>query len=197
MKSRVFLRVAGLAAIIGGFIWIFKGAALAVLPSGNPGRQQYRSSQSFMPWFGCGLACIGIAMAGLYRTTPVKTAFQRWSLRLAVLGSFLYCLGTLSRMSMNLSVQWEPVQPIGLLLAIVGMLLSSISVLRARVLPYWCRVLMLLGSLCLLIFNDQFITAWSSVPFGAVWIALGIYLAGAPLPEKQGVDRRSGMGSFL
>jgi hypothetical protein len=175
LKKVVFL-ITGLTALLGGIIWLCVGFKLSMLPPGNPGYNLYRNSQLFMPWFGYGMACIGIGLVGLYVSAKGVVQFAQWSLIVSLIGSFLYLFGTISRLSMNLSVQYEAAQPIGFLMTIFGILFFNISLLRSKLLPSWCRVLLILSVGSLLIFNDQFITSWSSVPFGISWIGLSVYL---------------------
>ncbi|MGC5326679.1 hypothetical protein [Brevibacillus sp. SYSU BS000544] len=175
MKRVVFL-ITALSALIGGMIWLRMGFELSMMPPGNPDAQIYRSSQSLMPWFGCGIACIGIGLAGLYASLKDAKRSARWALNVTLLGSFLYLFGTISRISIDLSIQYEAAQPIGFLITIAGLLFFSVSMLKSQLLPFWTRVLLLLSSVSLLIFNDQFITAWSSVPFGISWMGLSVYL---------------------
>ncbi|WP_188178557.1 hypothetical protein [Paenibacillus sedimenti] len=176
MLKRVVFLITALSALIGGMIWLRMGFELSLMPTGNPKDQVYRSSQSFMPWFGCGIACIGVGLVGLYVSVKDAGRFVRWALIGTLLGCFIYLYGTISRISMNLSIQYEAAQPIGLLVTIAGLLFFSVSMLRSQLLPLWTRVLLLLSSVSLLIFNDQFITAWSSVPFGISWMGLSMYL---------------------
>lgn len=176
MLKRVLFLIAGLSAFIGGIIWLRMGFELSLLPAGNPKDQVYRNSQSVMPWFGCGIACIGVGLTGLYVSVKDAGRLTRWALVGALLGCFVYLYGTLSRISMNLSIQFEAAQPIGLLVTIAGLSIFSVSMLKSQSLPSWTKVLLLLSSVSLLLFNDQFITAWSSVPFGISWMGLSAYL---------------------
>jgi hypothetical protein len=59
---------------------------------------------------------------------------------------------------------------------ILGMLLLGIAILRAAVLPAWAVVLLIIGTLALLGFNDQNARALMAVPFGIAWLAVGYTL---------------------
>ncbi len=48
--------------------------------------------------------------------------------------------------------------------------------LRARVHPNQVGIALLLAAFFLLLFNDQFVTAWSAVPFGLTCIFLAIMM---------------------
>jgi hypothetical protein len=173
----------------GGAIWVWKGSELSVLSPANPEIGYYRSSHFvIMPWLGFGLACIGIGLTGLFVLLSQAGRFTRLSFVVALIGCFLYFFGTLTRLSMDLSIEFEPTQPIGIIMSIIGLLLFSISMLRLKLLPLICRLLLLISALSLLIFNDQYITSWSSIPFGLSWIGLGLFLffkfKASPLRKK-------------
>ena len=64
----------------------------------------------------------------------------------------------------------------GLLALIVGFVLLGVAVLRARVLPRWAAILLIVGSLAMLGFNDQNWQALMTVPNGLAWMAVGYAL---------------------
>ena len=64
----------------------------------------------------------------------------------------------------------------GLLALIVGFVLLSVAVLRARALPRWAAILLMVGSLAKLGFNDQNWQALMAVPNGLAWMAVGCVL---------------------
>ncbi len=64
----------------------------------------------------------------------------------------------------------------GVLALVVGFALLGIAVLRARVLPRWAAVLLIIGSLAMLAFNDQNAQALMAIPFGIAWAAVGYVL---------------------
>jgi hypothetical protein len=64
----------------------------------------------------------------------------------------------------------------GVLALVAGFVLLGIAVLRARVLPRWAAVLLVVGSLAMLGFNDQNARALMAIPFGIAWMAAGYVL---------------------
>ncbi len=64
----------------------------------------------------------------------------------------------------------------GVLALVVGFVLLGIAVLRARVVPRWAAVLLIVGTLAMLGFNDQNALALMAIPFGIAWIAVGYVL---------------------
>ena len=55
-------------------------------------------------------------------------------------------------------------------------MLLSVAVLRARVLPRWAAILLMVGSLAMLGFNDQNWQALMAIPYGLAWMAVGYVL---------------------
>jgi hypothetical protein len=64
-----------------------------------------------------------------------------------------------------------------LMLALVGgFVLLAITVLLAEVLPRWATVLLVVGYLAMLGFNDQTARALLAIPNGVAWSAVGYVL---------------------
>jgi hypothetical protein len=74
-----------------------------------------------------------------------------------------------------------------LLALIVGFVLLSVAVLRAGVLPRWAAILLVVGSLAMLGFNDQNWQALMAVPNGLAWMAVGYVL----WADREGVTRQA------
>ena len=68
----------------------------------------------------------------------------------------------------------------GVLALVAGFLLLGVAILRAGVLPRWAGVLLALGALSLLGFNDQNGQALLAIPFGLAWVATGYALWSGP-----------------
>ena len=64
----------------------------------------------------------------------------------------------------------------GVLALVIGFVLLGISVLRAGVLPRWAAVLLIVGTLAMLGFNDQNALALLAIPSGIGWVAVGYVL---------------------
>ncbi len=67
------------------------------------------------------------------------------------------------------------VLPGGLAL-VLGMLLLGIAILHAAVLPRWAGVLLIIGTLAMLGFDNQNARALMAVPFGIAWLGVGYTL---------------------
>jgi drug/metabolite transporter (DMT)-like permease len=144
----------------------------------------FRASTDVLPWLGVGLLLIALTAGALSRE-PFSRAesWQRWASRSVVVGAVLYACGHAFRQF--LSGAWEPAVPLGLLLSVASLLVLGGSLLRTRLLPSGVGAAVLLSALLLLAFNDQYLTAWLSVPFGAIWTLLGLYLLRQNVATKR------------
>jgi drug/metabolite transporter (DMT)-like permease len=139
-----------------------------------------------LPWLGFGLFLIGLTACALSRKPSSRAEFgQQWASRSVVLGAILYACGHAFRQF--LSGAWEPAVPLGLLLSVASLLVLGGSLLRTRLLPSGAGAAVLLSGLLLLAFNDQYLTAWMSVPFGAIWTLLGLHLLRQNVASTRGV----------
>lgn len=59
---------------------------------------------------------------------------------------------------------------------IIGVLLLGIAILQAAVLRRWAGVLLAVGALSMLAFNDQNARVLMAIPFGLAWAAVGYVL---------------------
>ena len=74
----------------------------------------------------------------------------------------------------------------GVLALVVGFVLVGLAVLRAKVLPRWAAVLLVVGSLAMLGFNDQNAQALMAILNGIAWMAAGYLLwSGKEKPVRQ------------
>ncbi len=64
----------------------------------------------------------------------------------------------------------------GVLALVVGFVLLGLAVLQAKVLPRWAAVLLIVGTLAMLGFNDQNARALMAIPNGFAWVAVGYVL---------------------
>jgi hypothetical protein len=64
----------------------------------------------------------------------------------------------------------------GGLAMLVGLLILGVVILRADILPRWSAVLLVLGTLAMLGFNDQDSRVLLAIPFGVAWMGVGYAL---------------------
>jgi hypothetical protein len=69
---------------------------------------------------------------------------------------------------------------------VVGFVLLGLAVLQARLLRRWAAVLLVVGPLAMLGFNDQNAQALMAIPNGIAWMAAGYLLwSGKEKPVRQ------------
>lgn len=61
----------------------------------------------------------------------------------------------------------------GVLALVVGLVLLGIAILAAGVLPRWAAMLLIVGALAMLGFNEQTVMALMAIPLGVAWVAVG------------------------
>jgi hypothetical protein len=64
----------------------------------------------------------------------------------------------------------------GVLALVVGFVLLGIAILAAGVLPKWAALLLIVGALGMLGFNEQTALALMAIPLGVAWVAVGYVL---------------------
>jgi hypothetical protein len=127
------------------------------------------------------LLLVAIGAAGLViriRDAGRFGTLARTGIVLGALGTALPVLGSLVQ-----GILFEgdyPLMPYfvipGVLALVAGFVLLGIAVLRAGVLPRWAAVLLIVGTLGMLAFNDQNALALVAVPNGIGWMAVGYVL---------------------
>lgn len=65
---------------------------------------------------------------------------------------------------------------LAVLALILGFVLLGIAILVAGVLPRWAALLLIVGALAMLGFNEQTALALMAVPLGVAWVAVGYVL---------------------
>ncbi|MCH6266108.1 hypothetical protein [Neobacillus citreus] len=178
MKVNRF-RFHALLLFIGGLVWVIVGTRLALSPPGNPALDIYRDSKGSMPLLSIGMLFITSGMVIFYRELFLHKGLAKFAFILIQSGSVLYFIGHSLRQFLNGA--WEPAAPVGFIMLIIGMFLFGLRSIKVKSLPVPISYSILISSLCLLFFNDQFFTAWMSVPFGLIWIAIGGALFFKPL----------------
>jgi hypothetical protein len=171
MKTKVLIFVS-LLGIIGGLIWLIFGSLLASTPPAVPG-VSYRNASDFNPTSGTGTLLLGIGMVGVLFALKHKGKGEMIGSVLFIVGSLFFFIGTMFRIHLNGG--FEPLKPIGFLLCLLGLFIFTFILFRKKSLPKYKQILFLICFISLLLFNDQYLTAWSSVPFGLSWIIIHIF----------------------
>lgn len=64
----------------------------------------------------------------------------------------------------------------GLLAMVIGLMLLGVAILRSRVLPRWAAALLIIGALAMLASNEQTSRVLLVIPLGVAWVAVGYVL---------------------
>lgn len=187
MPARL-IRWSGLAAMLGGLLWIAFAVRLAALPEGCisaacelPGRTMRPLDSVVAALFLAAGVCTALAVTGLLLRAQAAGALGR----LGQVGLLLLGVGTLLVVTALLIQQFLyggdfPRMPVfiipGGLALVLGFLLVAVFTLRAGTLPRWVSALLLIGTLSLLGFNEQNAQALQAIPFGLAWIGVGYAL---------------------
>jgi hypothetical protein len=185
VSSSNTVRWSGLAAMMGGALFVVSAILITSMPRGciggecasRPMREAGVAGALLM------LALLLIVVGGAGLVIRVRNAGRLGSLGktgivVGAVGAALPVIGSLIQ-----GVLFDgdyPLMPYfvipGVLALVAGFVLLGITVLRARVLPRWAAVLLIVGTLAMLGFNDQNAQALMAIPTGIAWVAVGYVL---------------------
>lgn len=176
------VRWSGPAAVLGGILWVVAALVTASKPRGciadECASRAMRESGALVSLLTLvAVALIAVGLAGLIIFTMRSGSFGRIGragLVTILAGGALAAIGTVMN-AWDSSLVPAFIIP-GVLAIIVGFLLLGIALFMARVLPRWATVALVLGSLCMLGFNDQNAQVLFGIPFGIAWMATGYAL---------------------
>jgi hypothetical protein len=179
--SSNLIRWGGLAAMLGGLLWIVAAIITASKPRGCIGPAEcdvmaMRDTSDVAPLLLLALMLSAVGLAGMVIrawNTGRLDRLGQVSVALCAVGVMLLVLG----MGLNAisEVFWALV-PLGGLALVIGLALVGIAALRMEALPRWAAVLLIIGSLGMLGFNDQNAQVLMAIPFGIGWVAVGYAL---------------------
>ena len=178
--SSNLIRWGGAAAILGGILWIVPAIITAFKPRGCIGLEcdisamRDTSDVALFMLLALLLSAVGLAGVAIQaRNTGRFGRLTKAGVALYGVGVALFVLGMI--LTAISEVFWVLMLPAGLAL-IGGLVLTGIAVFKTRVLPRWVAVLLVIGSLAMLGFNDQTAEVLMAIPFGLAWIAVGYAL---------------------
>jgi hypothetical protein len=195
MSSSSLVRWGGLAAMVGGALFVVSALLIASMPRGcigdecalRPMRETGLAGAMLM----LALLLVVVGAVGLVIRVRNAGRFGRLAkagIVVAAVGAALPVIGGLVQ-----GVLFDgdyPLMPVfvipGVLALVVGFVLLGLAVLQARVLPRWAAVLLVVGSLAMLGFNDQNAQVLMAIPNGIAWMAVGYLLwSGKDEPTRQ------------
>jgi hypothetical protein len=169
MLTPKLVRWSGVAAILGGMLWIATLAITAMKPE-----HSRRGPGGFIVLLLAGLVLIAFGMVGIYVRQRGRSG---WLGTLApVVAGVGIAVTILGRVAVDVGLVPAIVFQAGLLTFIIGLLLFIISIFLANVLPRSAAFLLVIGTLALVVFNFGDERIWIGVLFGAAWIWLGYAL---------------------
>jgi hypothetical protein len=190
VRSRVVassksVRWSGLAAMLGGALFVVSAVVIASMPRGCIGDEcasrPMRETGAAGALLMLALLLVVIGAAGLVIRARDAGRFGRLGKTGIVLGAIGAALPVIG--SVIQGILFDGDYPLmtyfvipGVLALVVGFVLLGLAVLQAKVLPRWAAVLLIVGTLAMLGFNDQNSRALMAIPNGIAWMAVGYVL---------------------
>ncbi len=200
MTSSSFVRWSGLAAMLGGLLWVIATIIHAAKPRGciaeecafRPMRES-GALDGILTLLSVLLLAVGaVGLVILVRSAGRFRKAGKAGVFIGVVGAALLVIASLIQAIFfggDFLLMPYFVIP-GLLALVVGFLLLGIAILRAGVLPRWVAVLIIVGALAMLGANEQTARVLLMIPFGLAWVAVGYVLwSGVGAPTGQPAAR--------
>jgi hypothetical protein len=193
MSYSALIRWGGLAAMLGGTLWVIATLIHAAKPRGciaeecafRPMRET-GALGGVLTLLSVLLLVVGaVGLVILVRSGGRFGSVGKAGVLIGAVGAALMVIATLIQAIFfggDFPLMPYFVVP-GLLALVVGFLLVGIAILRSGVLPRWVAVLVIVGALAMLGANEQTARVLLMVPFGVASVAVGYVLwsgAGAP-----------------
>lgn len=190
MSTSGLIRGSGLAALLGGALWVVVFAIYALRASGPGAEPPYRSFEGLGIPGRLSLLLIALGFMGLDWPTWRGEGYGRLGRRLGRgLGRVGFGLALLGIFVIVGSGPSGTVGIIGVVVLMVASLLVGVAALLTSVLPRWGAIVLIVGSLTFFLFDTETARAWCAVPYGVAWIALGYLQWAGRGVELQGPTR--------
>ncbi len=185
MVAARIVRWGGLAAMLGGVLWVAWAILVARKPEGCVGAacdlpgSTVRGYGDLVPLLAAAVLLIAAGVAGLViraRTAGRFGRLGRWGLVIGAAGAALLATSVVVQelfFDGDFPLMPAFVIPGGLALA-VGFLLFAAAVLQ--VVPRWAGAVLIVGAVTLIGVNDQNARILLAVPFGVGWMGVGYAL---------------------
>lgn len=174
MASARLVRWGGVAAMLGGAVWLGAITLYGLQPEGPPGtwRRGWFSPNTAVA---LALALMFLGVLGIHARQRARAGWLGWAaVAVAALGLALMAAGRLA-VDVNLLPAW-PTMGIAMAVLFLGLLLLGASILRAGVLPRAAGGLLMVGVLAFFVGNFEDPSIWLFLLFGAAWVWLGYSL---------------------
>ena len=189
MRTR---KVTGVCSAVGGVAWVAACFAHNSLPqgcidegcSGHAMRGSSTLDTLLFDLAGVLLAVSGIGLLVLAHRSRRLGRLGALAGSTAALGLLLLAGAVVMSTVDN---NWEGMPGLvipGIGLLAIGLVLVTVVVLRARVVPIWLGCLLVATALLLPFANEQTSRVLLAVPFGVAWLVLGVVLLRDPAPAR-------------
>lgn len=193
-SSSSLIRWSGLAAMLGGVLWMIGAVIHASKPRGCVAEEcAFRPMRESGALDGIlmllSLLLFAVGAAGLVILARSAGRFGKTGKAGAVIGAAGAALLVVASLIQFIFFGGDfllmPTFVIpGLLALVIGFVLLGVAILRSRVLPRWAAALLIIGALVMLGSNEQTARVLLTIPLGVAWVATGYVLwsgaGGAP-----------------
>jgi len=167
VPSRNFIRWSGLAAMVGGALWVIVFVLFASRSSGPELTPPYRSFE------GLGLPTLLSLLLIVSGFVGVHIWRREVYGRFGTVGFVLALVGAIVSI---VSVGSWPLILIGSYALMIGSLVVGVGALVTNALPRWGSIALMVGSVAFFLFNTETAAAWFALPYGVAWTAMGYLL---------------------
>ena len=168
MSSNV-IRWGGLAAMIGGVLWMAVFAVFASRPSGPGSAPPYRSFE------GLSVPCLISAVLIVAGLVALHAHLRGTYGGLGTAGFVLASVGTAVLVLVVVGAPFL-LSRLGALGLLLGSALMGVAALRASVRLRWGGTTLVVGSLAFFLFDTEGARVWFALPYGGAWLLVGYLL---------------------
>jgi hypothetical protein len=183
VSSSSFVRWGGLAAMVGGVLWMVVFTLFASSPSGPGSAPPYRSFEGlYLPF----LVSAALIVAGL---VALHTHLRGIYGRLGMAGFVLALVGAAAELVLVVSGAFWPWGRVGALAVVLGSVLIGVAALMVNARLRWGATALVVGSLAFFLFDTETARVWFALPYGVAWVVVGYLLwssgvEAAPRPTR-------------
>jgi hypothetical protein len=170
VSSSSFVRWGGLAAMVGGVLWMVVFTLFALRPSGPGSAPPYRSFEGlYLPslvsavLIVVGLVALHIHLRGIYG-------------RLGMAGFVLALVGAAAELVLVVSGAFWPWGRVGAIAVVLGSVLIGVAALMVNARLRWGATALVVGSLAFFLLDTEAARVWFVLPYGGAWVLVGYLL---------------------
>ncbi len=187
MSSSALIRWGGLAAMLGGTLWVIATVIHASKPRGciaeecafRPMRES-GALDGILTLLSVLLLAVGaVGLVTLVRRSGRFGRAGKAGVLIGAVGAALLVIATLIQVIFfggDDFPLWPAFVIPGLLAIAAGLVFLGVAILRSRVLPRWTAALLIIGALAMLGANEQTARVLLTIPLGVAWVAVGYVL---------------------